>query len=207
MNKTLGDIEQRYITVQELVDQAAMLRDSKMLSKLSLHPPTEHAKFPVFVLPLPENSQFRGRDEILQRMHDHLRPQNRGHKLHCFTLYGLGGVGKTQTVAAYAYKYGSRFRYVAEYDAVFWINSENEAALRQRFLEVALALKRPGVTGGTDSQTVRREVQAWLTETGMYRTYYSDQICFVSSPINVHKLRQASNGCSSTITWTIGTPF
>lgn len=145
-----------------------MLRDSKMLSKLSLHRPAEHAKFPVFVLPLPENAQFRGRSQLLQRMHDHLMPQNRGNKLHCFTLYGLGGVGKTQTVAAYAYKYGSRFGYVAVYDAVFWINSENEAALRQSFLEIALALKRPGVTGATDPQNVRREVQAWLSETGMY---------------------------------------
>lgn len=101
-------------------------------------------------------------------MHEHLRPQSRGSRLHCFTLYGLGGVGKSQTAAAYAYKYAGRKGHTSDYDTVFWIDSESEDAMRQSFREVAQALKGPAITAATDPQQIRREVQNWLTETGAY---------------------------------------
>ncbi|KAF2105612.1 hypothetical protein BDV96DRAFT_694735 [Lophiotrema nucula] len=167
LNCTVAEIEERYRIMKEVADDHAMeVPDGA--SNLPLRPAASTTREPkrrIFVLNIPENTQFQGRDELIERMHAHLSPKRRTSRLCCFTLYGLGGVGKTQAAAAYAYKYGSREILDAEYDAVLWINSENDAALRQSFVDIPFALKLDGVTGMTDPQRVRREVQNWFGET------------------------------------------
>ncbi len=60
-----------------------------------------------FVIPFPRNPLFTGRDEILFQM----RQINR------VALTGPGGIGKTELVLEYA------FRYRNEYQALFWVNT------------------------------------------------------------------------------------
>ncbi len=63
------------------------------------------------------NATFTGRNAVLQQLRDQLSgagadPAPRQ------ALYGLGGVGKTQLAIEYAY------RFMADYDAVWWISGE-----------------------------------------------------------------------------------
>ena len=85
-------------------------------------------------VPLPRNPFFTGRDDILAKLHDALNdkleiavtPSQRAK-----ALSGLGGVGKTQTVAEYAY------RYQAEYSAVLWVLADGIDSLRSSFAKLS----------------------------------------------------------------------
>jgi hypothetical protein len=171
LNRTVAEVEEKYRFMKEVADlggHAMPVHGSA--TNLPLRPagqPADPHKRPIFVLGIPENTQFQGRDALIERMHTHLNPHSRSARLCCFTLYGLGGVGKTQTAAAYAYKYGSRQNNDSVYDAVLWINSENDESLRQSFADVAFALKLEGITGTTGPDRIRREVQNWLSDTGL----------------------------------------
>ncbi|MGO4350124.1 FxSxx-COOH system tetratricopeptide repeat protein [Paenibacillus sp. MCAF9] len=50
------------------------------------------------------------------------------------TIAGLGGIGKTQLVVHYAYKYRK------DYDLIWWIDSEQEETIRAGLLQLALKL-------------------------------------------------------------------
>src|SRR5512139_1469067 len=61
----------------------------------------------------PRNKDFTGREELLEQLRDGMNSQVKA--VLPTALHGLGGVGKTQIVIEYAY------RYAHEYDIVWWI--------------------------------------------------------------------------------------
>lgn len=96
----------------------------------------------------PRNPGFTGRSLVLERMRDQLgggmavvlpQPQ---------TLYGLGGVGKTQVALEYVH------RFMADYDLVWWISSEQVDDVVASLAELA---GRLGAQGGDDMAAASQE--------------------------------------------------
>ncbi|RDG34937.1 FxSxx-COOH system tetratricopeptide repeat protein [Streptomyces corynorhini] len=84
------------------------------------------------------NPGFTGRSSVLERMRDQLggglavvlpQPQ---------TLYGLGGIGKTQVALEYVH------RFMADYDLIWWISSEQTADVVAGLAELAVRLGAQG---------------------------------------------------------------
>jgi len=79
---------------------------------------------------------------------------DQGSFLRAVTLYGMGGVGKTQIALEYAY----RFR--AAYSHLFWIKSETEFELRQSFTALVQSMSiKKGDEGGLKDVEL---AQKWL---------------------------------------------
>ncbi|MFI1101276.1 FxSxx-COOH system tetratricopeptide repeat protein [Streptomyces melanogenes] len=96
----------------------------------------------------PRNPGFTGRSLVLERMRDQLggglavvlpQPQ---------TLYGLGGVGKTQVALEYVH------RFMADYDLVWWMSAEQPDEVVAGLAELGVRL---GVQGGDDMNSASRE--------------------------------------------------
>ncbi|MGW1764755.1 FxSxx-COOH system tetratricopeptide repeat protein [Streptomyces sp. NPDC002073] len=96
----------------------------------------------------PRNTGFTGRSIVLERMRDQLgggisvvlpQPQ---------TLFGLGGVGKTQVALEYVH------RFMADYDLVWWISSEQTDDVVAGLAELAVRL---GAQTGEDMAAASQE--------------------------------------------------
>lgn len=109
-------------------------------------------EFPFKHLPYNNEGSFVPRPEIgevtLGLQHSETQVQK------CYTIWGLGGIGKTQLALAYANQ-------ETEFDATLWINAEEEESLNAGFTDVALRLGLPGAARGKDVANVNL-VQSWL---------------------------------------------
>jgi hypothetical protein len=77
---------------------------------------------------MPEAVQFVARESELAEMHRFLH----GHsKRSAVVLHGLGGIGKTQLAIEYI------TRHKEKYTAVFWLNANDEDALKLAFRDIA----------------------------------------------------------------------
>ncbi|MFI3188044.1 hypothetical protein BCS42_01235 [Crenothrix sp. D3] len=109
----------------------------------------------IFNVPIPRNPFFTGRSDILEKLHEALQSENEiviTPSKRATVLSGLGGIGKTQTVAEYAYRYEN------EYSAVLWVLADGKDLLRVSFgqLSVLLGFKAEIL----DDQILA--VQSWL---------------------------------------------
>src|SRR4051794_19600567 len=96
----------------------------------------ERPRFPGLVHNLPpRNPDFVGREQELGRLLDLLATEERVVLTQAIT--GLGGVGKTQTALAYAY------RHLAECRLVWWLRAETPAALAANYAAMAESLGVP----------------------------------------------------------------
>uniref|UniRef100_A0A8H7TQA7 NB-ARC domain-containing protein n=1 Tax=Bionectria ochroleuca TaxID=29856 RepID=A0A8H7TQA7_BIOOC len=158
--KLMSESDQVLVSLRNMADLAA--RESMVSHTSAIAPNTisiENVQFPVFVLPIPENPGFFGRRDILERINNHLNPSKKQPGFRCYTVYGTGGVGKTQVALAYVYQHRD------SYDAIFWINSESKVSIRQSFLEIALSLQLPGVNQRDNAEQVREAVETWFRTT------------------------------------------
>ncbi|MET0495357.1 MAG: hypothetical protein ABW000_19720, partial [Actinoplanes sp.] len=112
------------------------------------------------------NRNFTGREDLLTRLARVLNvgsptpvlqsiPQSspQGTSVLPPTLKGLGGVGKTQLVIEYVH------RHIDQYDLIWWIPSEQTAAVLASLTQLAERLELP-VTG--DQKDTARTVLNWL---------------------------------------------
>ncbi|MGH4007489.1 MAG: FxSxx-COOH system tetratricopeptide repeat protein [Pseudonocardiaceae bacterium] len=79
----------------------------------------------------PRNPGFVGRDATLGQLRERLRS---GGTAVVQALHGMGGVGKTQVAIEYAY------RYVGDYDLVWWVSAEENGLIGEQYTELAAEL-------------------------------------------------------------------
>jgi hypothetical protein len=87
-------------------------------------------------VPFPRNPAFTGRKDTLADLRKRLTRRGRA------ALCGLGGIGKSQTAAEYAY------RYRGEYVAILWLNAESPLALRKDGLWRTLPVHESSLSRG-----------------------------------------------------------
>jgi tetratricopeptide (TPR) repeat protein len=109
----------------------------------------------IFNVPYPRNLFFTGRDSIIKSLYKDLNKRIDIDLLQSQAVYGLGGIGKTQTAIEYAYCYRNRYK------AIFWVRADSHIALSTEFLEIAKLLKLPE-SGAENLQDVIRAVKLWL---------------------------------------------
>ena len=79
------------------------------------------------------NPSFTGREALLSLLHQQLQEKGIS-ALAQAAIYGLGGIGKTQTAIEYAHRYGKHYRFV------LWVVAEEKAAIRAAYLSIAREL-------------------------------------------------------------------
>ncbi len=92
---------------------------------------------PVWNVPHRYAAYFTGRDQVLEQLLQGFTSMHRSGMLAAQALTGLGGLGKTQTTVAYAY------RYRKHYQTVLWVRAETEEDLLTHFKSAAELLERP----------------------------------------------------------------
>jgi TIR domain/NB-ARC domain len=103
------------------------------------------------------NPGFTGRDQLLSALRDRLLA---GDNALVQVLYGMGGVGKTQLAAEYAY------RFAGTYDLAWWVDAEQAGLIGEQVaaLGAALGCVQPGAA----TEMIRAAVLADLRERGRW---------------------------------------
>ncbi len=142
----------------------------KTLAELGLIPPPQSSTITpaeLALLPLPSQSPrlasiptmrnpfFTGRADLLALLHKRLSTARTAALTQPQALYGLGGIGKTQTATEYAYRYGD------EYTHVCWIYAANRESLVADCVTLATLLKLPEMDG-QDQHHIVAAVKRWL---------------------------------------------
>nr|WP_329572414.1 FxSxx-COOH system tetratricopeptide repeat protein [Kitasatospora sp. NBC_01266] len=111
----------------------------------------------------PRNTYFTGRAGMLEQLRNQLDGRTTAVLPVPQTLYGLGGVGKTQVAQEYAH------RFMADYDLVWWISAEQEDEIQGQLAELArkmgLATNEPvALAADIALEALRRgePTQRWL---------------------------------------------
>jgi tetratricopeptide (TPR) repeat protein len=106
-------------------------------------------------VPYARNPYFTGRETILHDLHEALNKDSATAITQGQAIFGLGGIGKTQTAVEYTYRYRS------EYRAIFWVRAQTEVELQTGFGAIAtlLILPEQNATNPTDTA---QAVKHWL---------------------------------------------
>src|SRR5262249_44557157 len=93
---------------------------------------------PVWSVPYRRNTFFTGRLKLLKQIHDKFnKKSNTYNSIHSQAICGLGGIGKTQIVIEYA------FRYHDEYPFVLWVKATTRETFIADFVSLANLLNLP----------------------------------------------------------------
>ena len=107
----------------------------------------------IFDVPYPRNRSFVGREVLLENLRIKLDYNNIGAYSHRIALYGVGGIGKTQTAIEYCYRNAER------YDYVFWISGKDRKSVFEGYRRIAHLTK---CTPLDDLQQMSDTVWRWL---------------------------------------------
>lgn len=110
----------------------------------------------VFCVRYDRNPFFTGRDDLLERLWKELTDRKPKRYNHRISLYGLGGVGKTQIALEHAYRHRSDYNYV------FWISAVNQAQLLSGFRDIAKTTRCIPEIRISEPQELAKSVLEWL---------------------------------------------
>jgi hypothetical protein len=114
---------------------------------------------PVWNVPYRYPAILTGRDHLIEQIFQGFTAEPVSGNIPIQALTGLGGLGKTQTAVAYAY------RYRKYYQTVLWIRAETEGDLLTSLTDIAIKqLNLPDVQGQPD-ESVRASLQEWFSRT------------------------------------------
>lgn len=122
---------------------------------------------PIWNVPHQRNPNFVGRDALLDQIHKTLTSKNAAALK---AIHGMGGVGKTQLAAEYAYDHA------ADYRVVWWIKSEEPAALASDYAALAEALDLPQKQE-RDQKVIVAAVAQWLNHNGAWLLIFDNAGC------------------------------
>lgn len=107
-----------------------------------------------------QNNAFYEREEILEHMWAHLKPQYEelNSRLQTCILHGMTGVGKTQIAVEYCYRYKHYYHYI------FWVRAFTEAKLANDYSFI-IELIEPD-KDITDAAEAIQTVNRWLSYAG-----------------------------------------
>jgi hypothetical protein len=122
----------------------------------AMSPPRFGASFPdVWHVPRRHTAFFTGRSAVLDHLVAAFRRENEAGMISPQALTGLGGMGKTQVAAEYAY----RFR--QDYQAVLWLRAESQESLLADLQALARQIRlSPQVLH--EQQRLLQAVQEWF---------------------------------------------
>jgi tetratricopeptide (TPR) repeat protein len=103
----------------------------------------------------PRNPSFTGREDILAQLRTALTSGQIAAWKQALT--GLGGTGKSQIAAEYAYRYQTEYRFI------WWLQSEEPAALASNYAGLAQELALPEKESADQTTTIAA-VKRWLGE-------------------------------------------
>jgi tetratricopeptide (TPR) repeat protein/DNA-binding XRE family transcriptional regulator len=106
-------------------------------------------------VPYWRNPIFTGRNDVLEQLHESLRTAQAVALTQSLALYGLGGIGKTQTAIEYAYLYADAYR------AIFWIGAETEESMQASLVQIADLLELPEREAEEQSRLIA-VIRRWL---------------------------------------------
>jgi NB-ARC domain len=115
-----------------------------------------------FIVPFEQNPWFTGRREFLETLKIKMFDQAPKKHNHRIALYGMGGIGKTQTALEYVYTNRDL------YERIYWITAVDQASLLSGYLKIAVKaglkslfhLKPVEIAEGVLSWL--RQKQSWL---------------------------------------------
>lgn len=156
--ETMTQIDEAMMHLQHLLPFSAASRSQNIIlpSGSSLLETGETTEFPIYQLPAEKTTVFVGREELLETIDQHFKQPPSEPRLRIFSLFGLGGVGKTELALAYAREHRT------EYEAIFWIRGESPKSLQQSFTSISLDLQLPGAKPDGDAGYNLLLVQRWL---------------------------------------------
>jgi hypothetical protein len=107
-----------------------------------------------------ENRQFVGREQLLKQLHDWFtEPRSYPSEPISCVLYGMGGIGKTQTAIKYSYVDKD------EYDVIFWVTAETIPKLVGSFSMIAFKADGTDGTHTVADESSVEKARDWLEET------------------------------------------
>ncbi len=135
----------------------------------------EATSLPLGRIPYLRNLYFTGREEALTALRSALIRQSAAGLTQRQAISGLGGVGKTQIVIEYAY------RYADTYEALFWVRADSLDLLISDFLTIAAMLNLPE-RDQQNPQEIVQAVKQWLARHEQWLLIFdnADQLGLVS---------------------------
>ena len=108
------------------------------------------------IMPYQRNPYFTGRDALLDELYVRLCETNPNQYAHRIALFGLGGVGKTQTAIEYIYR-NERF-----YQRIYWVSAVDEASVLSGFQQIAKSTRCVHHMAHLKPAEVANQVLLWL---------------------------------------------
>ena len=124
---------------------------------------TRKCRLPCFILSQYPNPDFIGRQSVLDSMDKQLLPrETQGlvnvQDIRLFALCGMGGIGKTDLAAEYAYSRRHR------YGAIFWLEAAGVSQLASDFGRISVQLGLESPNEAKDLEASIEIAKAWLTK-------------------------------------------
>lgn len=126
--------------------------------------------FPVRELPQNNVDRFVGRADAITAIHRALRPNGKDKPQHC-CIWGLGGMGKSQT----ALRYANMSFTDNEWDVLLWMRAASEQSLNDSFSRstIRLGLRKPG--DQASPQEICDSLHHWLRASSKTNLFYAVQ--------------------------------
>lgn len=140
-HRTIRRIKQLSATVEKEADRARMRADEskynsvlQVMAAIDLNKSKDTVNAKYWHVPREANRHFTGQEEAFRLLESKLDPEAGFETLKACTLYGLGGVGKSEVAVQYALRKRSKFA------AVLWIPADTIISIDQGFKDVASTL-------------------------------------------------------------------